>query len=208
MSQTTEARPSILDLFNANIRRLPNWVLYVAATAYALWLFYQGATGGLGVEPVEALEHAYGKFAIQMIILGLAITPLCRYVRLNVIKFRRPVGVIAFFFALAHFLVWAILDVQSLGRVMADIVQRPYISVGLAALVLLIPLAVTSNDVSIRKLGSMAWRKLHKVVYVAAILAALHYIWLAKGYQLEPVIYSALIGGLIALRFIPKRRRA
>ena len=208
MSRTTEARPSLLDLFNANARKLPNWVLYGAATAYALWLFYLGATGGLGVEPVEALEHAYGKFALQMIVLGLAITPLCKHARLNVVKFRRPIGVIAFFFVLAHFLVWAVLDVQSLGRILADIVQRPYITIGMAAFVLLIPLAITSNDMSIRRLGAMAWRKIHKAVYAAAILSGLHYVWLAKGFQFEPLIYTAIIVGLVALRFIPKKRRA
>ena len=208
LSRTTEARPSLIELFNANVRKVPNWVLYGAAAGYALWLFYLGATGGLGVEPVEALEHAYGKFALQMIVLGLAITPLCKHAHLKVVKFRRPIGVIAFFFVLAHVLVWAVLDVQSVERILADIAKRPYITIGMVAFVLLIPLAITSNDLSVRKLGALVWRKIHKAVYAAAILSALHYVWLAKGFQLEPLIYTGLIVGLIALRYVPTTRRS
>lgn len=196
-----------MDMLNAGLRKVPNWVLYAAAAAYALWLFYLAVTGHW-VEPVEALEHAYGKFAIQMIVLGLAITPLCRHARISVMKFRRPIGVIAFFFVLAHFLVWAVLDVQSVSRIIADILDRPYVTIGMAAFVLLIPLGLTSNDLSVRKLGTQAWRKLHKLVYPAAVLSALHYVWLAKGFQLEPLVYTALIVGLVALRFLPKRRSA
>lgn len=207
MSQTTEARVSALDLLNASIRRVPNWALYVAAAAYGGWLFYLAVIGHW-VEPIEALEHAYGKFAIQMIILGLAVTPLCRHARLSLMKFRRPIGVIAFFFVVAHFLVWAVLDVQSVTRIVADVLERPYITIGMAAFLLLIPLGVTSNDISVRKMGALAWKKLHKLVYPAAVLSALHYVWLAKGFQLEPLIYTTLIVGLVVLRFLPKRRRA
>ena len=115
---------------------------------------------------------------------------------------------IAFFFVLAHFLVWAILDVQSVAGIVSDILERPYITIGMAAFLLLIPLGLTSNDRSVRKLGAAAWKKLHKLVYPAAVLSALHYVWLAKGFQLEPLIYTGLILGLLALRFMPKRKRA
>lgn len=202
---------SMVDRLNAGLRWVPPWGLYVLATAYAGWLFYLGATGGLGVEPVEALEHRYGKFALQMIVLGLAVSPLRKHLGVNLIKHRRAIGLIAFFFVLAHLLVWAILDVQSAARVWADIVDRPYITIGMTAFLLLVPLAVTSNDMSIRKMGAHGWRRLHKLVYAAALLGALHYVWLAKGFQLEPLIYFFIIGILVVQRYYPTgggRKRA
>jgi sulfoxide reductase heme-binding subunit YedZ len=114
--------------------------------------------------------------------------------------FRRAIGVLCFFFVAAHLLVWAVLDVQTVARVWADIVDRPYVTIGMAGFLLLLPLGLTSNNWSVRKMGAAAWRKLHKLVYPAAVLGALHYVWLAKGFQLEPLLYMAAILGLLALR--------
>ena len=112
-----------------------------------------------------------------------------------------------FFFVLAHFLVWALLDVQSLGAVWADIVKRPYITIGMGAFLLLIPLALTSNNASIRRLGGAGWRKLHWLTYPVAVLGAVHYVWLARGFALEPLVYLAILLGLVATR-LPVRRTA
>ncbi|MEX3017752.1 protein-methionine-sulfoxide reductase heme-binding subunit MsrQ [Gymnodinialimonas hymeniacidonis] len=192
---------------NQTVRKVPGWVLYIIGTAYGAWLFYLGATGGLGVEPIEALEHRYGKIAFQLILVGLAVTPLRQHLRLNLLCWRRAIGVLAFFFALAHFLVWAVLDVQSLSRIWADILERPYVTIGMAGFLLLIPLGVTSNNLSVRKMGAAAWRKLHKLVYPAAVLGAVHWVWLAKGFQIEPLIYLAIILTLLATRFRPTKAR-
>jgi sulfoxide reductase heme-binding subunit YedZ len=89
----------------------------------------------------------------------------------------------------------------------ADILKRPYVTIGMASFLMLIPLAVTSNNLSVRKLGAASWRKLHILTYPAAALGALHYIWLVKGFQIEPLVYAAIIGGLIALRYAPKLAR-
>ncbi|WP_430449686.1 protein-methionine-sulfoxide reductase heme-binding subunit MsrQ [Rhodophyticola sp.] len=191
----------IVETVNRVLRRVPPWAIYAAAALWAAWMFYLGATGGLGVEPIEALEHAYGERALQLIVLGLAVTPLRRFLGINLIRFRRAIGVTAFFLVLAHFAVWAVLDVQSVSRIWADIVKRPYVTIGMAAFALLIPLAVTSNNLSVRRLGAASWRRLHMLVYPAALLGAVHYVWLAKGFQLEPMIYLGLILLLIALRF-------
>jgi len=202
---------SLTDHINAALRRVPPWTIYVLATIYAVWLFYLGATGGLGVEPVEALEHLYGELALQLLILGLLVTPLRKHLGINLMKHRRAIGVVAFFFVLAHFLVWAILDVQSVARIWDDVLDRPYITIGMTGFLLLIPLAVTSNDFSVRKLGAQAWRRLHKLVYFAALLGGLHYVWLAKGFQLEPLIYFFVIGILVVQRYYPTgggRRRS
>lgn len=194
------AKPPLMSRVNAGLRRVPAWTLYIAGAAWGGWLFWLGATGGLGVEPIEALEHRYGELALQLIVAGLAVTPLRHWAGLNLMPFRRAIGVLAFFFVLAHFLVWAVLDVQRLSAIWADILERPYVTIGMAGFVMLIPLAVTSNNWSVRKLGGIAWRKLHRLVYPAALLGAVHYVWLAKGFQVEPLVYLGVIIGLIALR--------
>jgi sulfoxide reductase heme-binding subunit YedZ len=165
-----------------------------------------GLTGGLGAEPITELEHRYGELAINLLVAGLAVTPLRRYLGVNLMPFRRAIGVLCFFFVIAHLLVWAVLDVQTVARVWADIVDRPYVTIGMAGFLLLVPLGVTSNNWSVRKMGAAAWRKVHKLVYPAAVLGALHYVWLAKGFQWEPLLYMAAILGLLALRLRPASR--
>lgn len=190
----------MIDRINQIARKVPAWPLYILSILWAAYLFYLGLTGGLGVEPINALEREYGEVALKLLVLGLAITPLRNHVGLNLLKFRRAIGLSAFFFVVAHFGVWALLDVQSMDRVVADILKRPYVTIGMVGLVLLVPLAVTSNNLSIRRLGAK-WRKLHLLTYPAVALGALHYVWLAKGFQLEPLIYAVFIGVLLALRW-------
>ncbi|WP_333714848.1 protein-methionine-sulfoxide reductase heme-binding subunit MsrQ [Yoonia sp.] len=194
---------------NGGLRKVPAWLIYVAGAAYAVWEFWR-ALNQLGpylVEPINVLERSYGEIALKLLVLGLLVTPLRKWTGLNLIKFRRAIGVTAFFFVLAHFLVFAILDVQSLERVWTEIVKRPYVTVGMLSFVLLIPLAITSNNLSVRRLGAATWRKLHKLTYPAAIFAALHYLWLVKGFQLEPIIYLLVILGLVALRYVDLGRK-
>ena len=189
---------------NSGLRRVPAWLIYVAGAAYAVWEFWRALNqiGPYLVEPINVLERTYGEIALKLLVLGLLVTPLRKWAGVNVIKFRRAIGVTAFFFVLAHFLVFAILDVQSLERVWTEVVKRPYVTVGMLSFVLLIPLAMTSNNLSVRRLGAATWRQLHKLTYPAAILAAIHYLWLVKGFQLEPIIYLVIILGLVASRYI------
>lgn len=189
----------MIDWINKNQRRVPTWTIYVLGACYPMWLLWQGLTGGLGVDPVKAMEHALGERALQLLILGLAITPLRKHLGLNLLRFRRAIGVTAFFFVFAHLLVWLVLDVQLLDQIWADILKRPYITIGMTSFVLMLPLALTSNNWSVRKLGPR-WRKLHKVTYLACLLGGLHFVMLAKGFQLEPLIYMGTVVGLLALR--------
>ncbi|SNR48878.1 protein-methionine-sulfoxide reductase heme-binding subunit MsrQ [Puniceibacterium sediminis] len=191
---------------NSAARRVPIWPLYILCALPPFWFLYQGLTGGLGVEPIKALEHRLGELALQFLVAGLAITPLRRHLGVNLIRFRRMVGLAAFYYVALHLLVWLVLDVQILGQIWADILKRPYITVGMAGFVLLLPLAVTSNAWSIRKLGPK-WRQLHKLVYPAVLLGALHFVMLVKGFQIEPLLYMGAILMLLALRFKPARRR-
>ncbi|MGR3627331.1 MAG: protein-methionine-sulfoxide reductase heme-binding subunit MsrQ [Limimaricola sp.] len=199
--------PGTAQKINSVLRRVPAWPLYVLGAAWAAFLFWQALTGRLGVEPINALEREYGDTAIKLLVAGLAVTPLMKYTRVSLMKFRRAIGLLTFFFVLAHFSVWAILDVQSFGRVWADILKRPYVTVGMIAFLGLIPLALTSNNWSVRRLGRN-WRRLHQLVYGIAILGAVHYIWLAKGFQIEPLVYLGLILGLLATRIRWRRLMA
>ena len=193
---------------NGALRTVPAWTIYIVCAVWTAWLFYLALTGGLGVEPINALEREYGELGLQLLVLGLLVTPLRKWTGVNLLKFRRAIGVSAFFLVLAHFSVWAVLDVQSLERVWTEIVKRPYVTVGMASFVLMIPLALTSNNLSVRKLGSAIWRKLHKLTYPIAVLGAVHYLWLARGFQWEPIIYLAIILGLLVARMKWNRARA
>ncbi|HMA99085.1 MAG TPA: protein-methionine-sulfoxide reductase heme-binding subunit MsrQ [Wenzhouxiangella sp.] len=190
----------IVDRINALARRVPTWVIYILYALPAPVLVYMGATGGLGAEPIKALERELGEIALQLLIIGLCITPLRRYLGVNLIKFRRAFGLLAFFYVALHLLVWLVLDVQVLSQIWADIVKRPYVTIGMAAFLLMIPLAATSNNRAVRWLGPR-WRLLHRLTYGVAILGAVHFIWLSKGFQLEPMVYLAVILALLALRF-------
>ncbi|MGD1885486.1 MAG: protein-methionine-sulfoxide reductase heme-binding subunit MsrQ [Paracoccaceae bacterium] len=197
----------LVDRINGAARHVPTWVVYIVCLLPVPLLLYMAQTGGLGREPIKALEHELGEIALQLLLVGLCITPLRRFGGLNLLRFRRAIGLLAFVYVALHLLVWAVLDVQALDRVWADIVKRPYITIGMSAFVLMLPLAATSNNWSVRKLG-VRWRKLHTLTYAVALLGALHFVWLAKGVQIEPIIYLTITIGLLLLRMTPKRRRA
>mgnify|MGYP000565695886 FL=1 len=194
----------MIDRLNTIARRVPTWVVYIVGLLPIPWLLFQAQTGGLGAEPIKALDKELGLLALQLLIAGLAVTPARRYLRLNLIKFRRALGLLAFIYVSLHLLVWLVLDVGILSQIWADILKRPYITIGMAGFACLVPLAATSNNFSIRKLGA-TWRKLHRLTYLAAILAGVHFIWLVKGFQIEPLLYMAAILALLVLR-LPKRR--
>ena len=189
----------IIDRVNGLARKVPTWLVYILCLLPVPWLLYLAQTGGLGVEPIKELEHELGEIALQLLIVGLAVTPLRRYIGVNLIKLRRAFGLLAFTYVSLHLLVWLVLDVGILSQIWADIIKRPYITIGMAGFLCLLPLALTSNNLSIRKLGPK-WRKLHKLTYLAVLLGGVHYIWLVKGFQMEPFVYMAVIIGLLALR--------
>jgi sulfoxide reductase heme-binding subunit YedZ len=196
----------MVDTINGFFRRVPVWLVWLMYLLPVPVLLYMAQTGGLGRDPIEALEHELGEIALQLLIIGLCITPLRRFFGVNLLKFRRAIGLLAFTYVALHLLVWAVLDVQIVAQMWADIVKRPYVTIGMAAFLLMIPLAVTSNNLSVRRLG-VRWRSLHRLTYIVAALGAIHFIWVRKGFQLEPILYLLVILTLVSLRFLPKAAR-
>ena len=188
------------DKMNQALRKLPDWPLYVIGVVPIGWIYYLGLTGQLGADPVKKIEHQVGLWALWLLIAGLAVSPCAKLLNIKMIKFRRAIGLLGFFYVFVHLLTWLLLDVQILSQVWADIVKRPYITIGMVAFLLMIPLAATSNNWSVRILGAATWKRLHRLTYAVALLGGLHFVMLAKGFQLEPLIYLAVILALIGLR--------
>jgi len=196
---------ALADPINAAVRKLPIWPFYVMGAVPPFWYLYLGFTGGLGAEPISALEHRLGLLGLQFLLIGLAVTPLRRFTGINLIRFRRAVGLLAFYYIAMHLLTWLVLDIRDPSRIWTDIVKRPYITIGMVGFALLVPLAITSNNASVRRLKAR-WRKLHWLVYPAALLGAVHFVMLRKGWQVEPLVYLAVVVALLALRVkLPRR---
>lgn len=192
---------------NHALRQVPAWVIYLAGLLIPAWLVWQAMNGALGVEPVKELEHRLGLLGLQFLIATLAITPLRRATSISLIHFRRALGLMTFWLICCHFAVWLVLDIQFAG-VWADIVKRPYITVGMVGLVAMVPLAITSNNLSMRKMGPVRWRRLHKLTYLAAVAGGIHYVMQAKTWLIEPLVYLAVIALLLATRLKRSKRRA
>lgn len=194
---------SVSQSVNAAARKLPAWPLYPILLFPGLWLFWT-VLQNPGPNPVESLEHGLGEYALKLLVLGLLVTPLRDLGGVNLIKYRRAIGLMAFFYVCAHLLVYLVLDNQFWwDALIKDITKRPYIIVGVLAFLILIPLAVTSNNLSIRKLGPKRWRQIHYGAYLAVILGAAHFVMLKKTWQTEPLVYLAIAVTLVAYR-IPK----
>jgi sulfoxide reductase heme-binding subunit YedZ len=176
--------------------------IYTIGFVPAVWTFYLGLTDQLGADPQNVLERTLGLWALRFLIVALAITPLRRLGGPSLIRYRRAIGLMGFYYAALHLTVYLVLD-QGLDwtAILADIVKRPYITVGMLAFTILVPLAVTSNTAMIRRLGARAWQRLHRLVYVATAAAAIHFVMLVKSWWTpEPALYAFLVTALLAVR--------
>ena len=176
--------------------------LFAAALAPFTALVVTGVTGGLGANPVEAITHTTGEWTLRLLLATLAITPLRHltgWVWLT--RLRRMVGLFAFFYLVLHFATYAVLDASlDLAYVVEDVADRLYITVGFAAFVMLAPLAATSTNAMVRRLGPLRWRRLHRLVYAAGVCGVLHYLWLVKADLREPLVYAGILTVLLAAR--------
>lgn len=201
------ALSKVVDPINTFARKVPTWLVYVLYALPIPFFFYLAQTGGLGVEPINALEREMGEITLQLLIIGLAIMPAHKYLGLNLLKFRRAIGVMAFVYVVVHLGIWVLLDMSlRWAQMWGDIWKRPYITIGMVAFLAMIPLAVTSNNWSVRKLGAASWRKIHKLVYPIAVLGAVHFIMVQKVWEVEPLMYLTVILALLALRYISSRK--
>lgn len=180
------------------------WALYGLGLCPALAAFYLGATGRLPGNPVKEFEHLLGIWALRFLVATLAITPIRDLFGINWLRYRRALGLLAFYYVAMHFLAYFLLDqVLNMPAIIADISRRPFITIGMAGLVMLIPLALTSNTWSIRRLGSR-WNQLHKLAYVIAAAGALHFAMSVKVVGLEQMTYLALVALLLGWRLVRK----
>src|SRR6202158_547639 len=175
-------------------------------------LGWRGLHGDLTANPIEFITHASGDWTLRFLCMTLAITPLRKLLRLpELIRFRRMLGLFAFFYACLHFSTYIVLDkFFDLGEMWKDVVKRRFITVGFLAFVLLIPLAITSTAGWIRRLGGRRWQMLHRAIYISAVAGVIHYYWLVKSAVIRPLAYGALIGLLLAWRlgeWFPRRGR-
>ena len=165
---------------------------------------------GLGANPIEELLHELGRWGLKFLLLTLAVTPMRRWIGWNwLIGFRRMLGLFSFFYIVLHFTVYAVLD-QSLdfSAIIEDVLKRPYITLGMAGLLMLIPLAVTSTKGMMRRLGKR-WQKLHRLVYIIAIAGVWHFYWQVKLDTLDATLYALVLAVLLGARvyFARKQRR-
>ena len=155
----------------------------------------------LGANPIEELLHELGRWGLKFLLLTLAVTPLRRWTGWNwLIGFRRMLGLFAFLYIVLHFTVYAVLDQGlDMAAIIEDVLKRPYITLGMAGLLMLVPLAVTSTKGMMRRLGKR-WQKLHRLVYVIAIVGVWHFYWQVKLDTLDPVVYASILAGLLGVR--------
>ena len=184
-------------------------LVWAACLAPLGWLGYRAATGDLTANPISFVTNHLGDSTFCILLASLTATPLRIISGWSwPITLRRLLGLFAFFYACLHFSVWVVLDhFFDWGALGEDIVKRPYITVGMAALLLLIPLAATSTTAAIKRLGGVTWRRLHSVVYLVGILAALHYLWLAKKVNPQPYYYLGVLLLLLGIRLADWARR-
>lgn len=177
-------------------------LIFIAALIPLTWLIVDGVNGSLGANPVENITHRTGKWVLNFLLITLAVTPLRKITGWHwLLRFRRMLGLYAFFYVLLHFTTYIWLDrffvFDEIGK---DIAKRPYITLGFTCFLLLIPLALTSTNAMVRRLGAKRWQRLHKMIYGIAIGGVVHYLWLVKSDIVLPLAYGLVLALLLVLR--------
>jgi len=189
--------------------KVPVFLACLVPLGALMWRSFEIGGATLGANPIETLLHNNGLWGLRFLLITLTITPLRRLTGWSWLqRFRRMFGLFAFFYICLHFIIYAVLDQGlALDAIIEDVVERPYITLGMAGLLLLIPLAATSTAGMMRRLGRR-WTQLHRLVYVIAILGCWHFWWQVKQDILEPLIYAAILAVLLGFRFVVSRQKA
>lgn len=186
------------------------WIARIKAALFVVCLMplglliWRGFSGGLSANPIEFITHTTGWWTLAFLMITLSVTPARRMLDLPwLLRFRRMLGLYAFFYASLHFLTWLVVDqFFDWNAIAKDIVKRPYITVGFSAFVLLWPLAATSTNAMVRRLGAVRWQALHRLIYLIAILGVIHFWWLVKKDIREPALFAVILAVLLGVRVV------
>ena len=194
---------------NQKIRWLIKPAVFLLALLPLTFILFKASRNDLGANPIETINRFTGLWTLRFLLITLAVTPLRRIFNWNMLlRFRRMLGLFAFFYACLHFLSYAWLDqFFVLPEIFKDVVKRPYITVGFACFLLLIPLALTSTNGMVRRLGAKRWQQLHRLVYLIGVGGIVHFLWLVKSDLSEPLMYGAILALLLGFRLWDKRQR-
>lgn len=206
MTDTAETKPTET---RSRARKPDRWLkplVFVVCLIPLAWLIYRAFTGALGANPIEAVTRDLGDWALRFILIALAVTPLRMVTGWSAIgRLRRMLGLYAFFYVVLHLSSYVGLDQFFFwSGIWQDIVKRVYITLGMAAVLMLLPLAITSTDKMVKRLGGRRWRRLHLLVYPAAILGTIHFYMMLKADYTEPAIYAALLAIMFGIRAYKK----
>lgn len=185
-------------------------LLPFAWVAWAMWSDVFHGTRHLGSDPIKESEHFTGKWALRLLLASLAVTPLIRFTRAGwLITFRRTLGLLAFGYAVVHLSIYFGLDIELMwSNLVEDVLDRTYITLGMTALLLMVPLALTSTKASIRRLGNRRWTALHRLVYVSVVLGVIHFYMAQKRDVREPLVFAAILALLFAGRLVRRAKPA
>lgn len=196
----------MIDTVNRVARRVPAWSVYVLGLLIFGFIMALVLTNNAGPDPVKALEKGLGERGLQFLVVALCITPL-RWAGINAVKFRRAVGLVAFGFIALHFATWIILDMGlRWSEIISDLYKRPYILIGFGAFLGMIPLAVTSNNRAIKRLGAGVWKRLHWLAYPVTLAGAVHFVMIGKVYEVDSLFYLAVVIAVLAARWVRARK--
>lgn len=203
MAELAESRS-----FDALIRRWLKPAAFALSLLPFAWWAYRALSGNLGANPIEATTRYFGDWALRFLLIALAVTPVRLLTGwLPIARLRRMLGLFAFFYVVLHVMSYVGLDLFfDMALLVQEIVKRAYITVGMFALVILIALAVTSTDKMAKRLGGRRWRRLHMLVYPAAIAGVIHYYMMVRAGFLEPLTYAVILAALFAVRIVKKVR--
>jgi sulfoxide reductase heme-binding subunit YedZ len=181
--------------------KIPVWILSLVPLGYLAWRAWND---DLTANPIEYITHFTGDWTLRFLVITLAISPLRKLLKMpDLIKFRRLIGLFAFFYGCLHFSTYLGVDkFFDFKEIWADVAKRPYITMGFTAFVCMIPLAITSTTGWIRRMGGKRWQLLHRLVYASAIAGVIHYYWLVKSDIRQPRLYAILVGVLLAFRLV------
>ena len=183
--------------------------IFVVSLVPLAFLINRAISNDLGANPVETINRFTGDWVLRFLLVTLAVTPLRRLFGWNaLLRYRRMLGLFAFFYVCLHFLSYAWLDqFFAVADIVNDVAKRPYITVGFACFLMLIPLAATSTNAMIRRLGARRWQRLHRLVYLVGVGGIVHFLWLVKSDLREPLIYGAILAVLLGFRLWDRARR-